>query len=121
LSIAGIALIALLSLAGSTIWWPHVNRTEFAQTEVERAGMEALNSHENVRAVKLLRQSAHMKAAPARAWYNLGVAYQRSGDLVGALTAYEHAARMPEADEDIQKTARQMKEYISSGKSGWKK
>ena len=120
-SIAGIALIALLSLAGSTIWWPHVNRTEFAQTEVERAGVEALNSHENVRAVKLLRQSAHMKAAPARAWYNLGVAYQRSGDLVGALTAYEHAARMPEADEDIQKTARQMKEYISSGKSGWKK
>ena len=120
-SIAGIALISLLSLAGSTIGWPHINRTEFAQAEVERAGVEALNDRENARAVKLLRLSVHMKAAPARAWYNLGVAYQRSGDLVRALTAYEHAARMPEADEQIQKTAREMKKYISSRESNRKK
>jgi cytochrome c-type biogenesis protein CcmH/NrfG len=114
-SIAAMVIISVLSLAGSTIWWPQLNQTEYAQAEVERLGVEALFKRENQRAVELLEMSTHMKAAPARAWYNLGIAYQRMGQHKQALAAYEQAARLPSADNAMRKAATEMKEYISRG------
>jgi cytochrome c-type biogenesis protein CcmH/NrfG len=51
--------------------------------------------------------------APARAWYNLGIAYQRLYRYVDALAAYEHAAQMPDATPDMPETARTMKAYVT--------
>ena len=112
-SIAGATLISLLALGGSTIWWPQLNHTEFAQTEVERAGVEALAKNESARAVRLLEMSTRMKTAPARTWFNLGIAYQQAKDYERALSAYEHAAHMPGADNQMRETAEQMKTYVS--------
>ncbi len=53
-----------------------------------------------------------MRHVPARAWYNLGIAYQRSSLNSQALAAYQQAARMPDSDSRMQQTARDMKKYM---------
>jgi cytochrome c-type biogenesis protein CcmH/NrfG len=111
-SIVAAVVVSALALAGSTVWWPQVNQSGYAQTEIERAGVEALYEKNNTNAVRLLELSAHMKGAPARTWYNLGIAHQRLKENELALAAYEHAARLPDADDKIRKTARDMKEYL---------
>jgi membrane associated rhomboid family serine protease len=111
-SIAGAVVISLLAVGGTTIWWPRVNQSGYAQTEIERSGVEALYEKNNTNAVRLLELSAHMKGAPARTWYNLGIAHQRLKENEQALAAYEQAAHMTDADDQIRKTAQDMKEYL---------
>ena len=41
-SIAGVVAVMLLGLAGSTVFWPWVNLSADAESEVEGAGLEAL-------------------------------------------------------------------------------
>jgi len=53
-----------------------------------------------------------MKGSVARTWFNLGIAYQSAKRYKDALAAYEHAARMPDADSDVQKAAQAMKDYL---------
>ncbi len=110
-SIAAAALMLALGLAGSTILWTRINSSRDAEAGLERAGLDSLERKENARAIRLLETAAHMKTAPVRAWYNLGIAYQHAKKYDEALTAYEHAAGMPGADAEIQKAAREMKEY----------
>ena len=119
-SIAGLAVAVILGLAGSTVFWPWVNLTSYPQPVVEQAGLEALNRNDIPRAVKLLEISVRMRRAPARAWYNLGTVYRVLGRDDDALTAYEHAAQMPDADSDMQQAAQQMKDYLTwrKGNSG---
>jgi membrane associated rhomboid family serine protease len=113
-AVAGLVLALAVGIVGSTVLWPWVNLSDYCEPTVERAGTDALERGENQRALKFLEISAHMRHAPARAWYNLAIARQRAGKLDDALAAYEHAAQMPDADEDIRKAAREMKEYDSS-------
>jgi Tfp pilus assembly protein PilF len=71
--------------------------------------------HDNpARAAKFLAVAVKMPHAPARAWFNLGIAYQRSGRPADALAAFEHAAQMPDADADMQKAAEGIKEIYQS-------
>jgi tetratricopeptide (TPR) repeat protein len=116
-SSAGLAAILILALTGSTVLWPWVNLSEYAQPEVEQAGLKALDRADIPRAVKLLETSAHMRGAPARAWYNLGIAYQRLGNYDRALAAFEHAAEMPGATSNYQKTADETKIYLAPSKT----
>jgi Tetratricopeptide repeat. len=115
-SIAGLSAAVVLSLAGSTVFWPWVNLTAYAEPEVERAGLEALDRNDAQRAVKLLEISTRMRQAPTRAWYNLGIAYQHLRRYDDALTAYEHAAQMPDGDSKMQKAAQEMKDYCARRK-----
>ena len=108
---AGVTVVILLSLIGSTLLWPRLNISADAQAEVERAGVNALYRSDNARAAKLLELSAHMKRAPAHAWYNLGIAYHRLGNYEAALGAYEHAAGMSDATKDMTKAAQDLKDY----------
>jgi len=48
----------------------------------------------------------------ARAWFNLGIAYQRLERYQDALSAYEHAARMPDATGEMQTVADEMRKYL---------
>jgi hypothetical protein len=50
-----------------------------------------------------------MKQAPARTWYNLGVAYQHAGRYADAVRAFEHAADMPDADDDMREVGKDLK------------
>ena len=113
---AGLAVTLLLVAAGSTVLWPWINQSKYAEPEVERAGVEALQRGDNANAKRLLEISVRMNGAPARAWFNLGIAYQRLGLHADALAAYEHAARMPDATSDVRKTAQIMKEYLTRRK-----
>jgi membrane associated rhomboid family serine protease len=115
-SMAGLAAAVMLGLAGSTVFWPWVNLTPYAEAVVEQAGLEALNRNDAARGVKLLEISARMRRAPARSWYNLGTAYQVLGRNDDALAAYEHAAQMPDADSDMQQAVQEMKDYLTQKK-----
>jgi membrane associated rhomboid family serine protease len=115
-SIAGVVAVMILGLAGSTVFWPWVNLSADAEPEVEWAGWEALSQNHDTNAVKLLEIATRMRHAPARAWYNLGVAYGRLGRFDEALAAYEHAAQMPDADSKTQQAAQELKGYLT-----WKK
>jgi len=44
-----------------------------------------------------------MRHAPARVWYNLGVACQRLHHYDDAVRAFTHAAAMPDATLDMQR------------------
>lgn len=104
-SIAGLSAVVILGLMGSLVFWPWINYSEIAESEVERAGLAALD-HNNAHAVKDLEIAVRMRHAPARAWYNLGVAYERVGRRADAAKAFGHAAGMPDANAEMQSTAK---------------
>ncbi len=124
-SLVGLAAVILIGLAGSTVFWPRVNLSADAEAEVELAGYEAVKQNNDVDAVKFLEIATRMRHAPSRAWYNLGIAYTRVGRFDDALTAYEHAARMPDADTNAEQAAQEVRDYftlkkqISSGEAGY--
>ncbi len=112
-SLAVVAILGL-GLAGSTKFWPGVNLSSYGESEVERAGVEALERLDNTNAVKYLEASARMRKAPARAWFNLGVGYQRLGQYPQALMAYQQAASMPGADPAMRQAAEDMQRYLTA-------
>jgi len=117
-SMAGLAAAVMLGLAGSTVFWPWVNLTPYAEAVVEQAGLEALNRNDDSRGLRLLEMATRMRRAPARAWYNLGAVYQNLGRYDDAWAAYQHAAQMPDANSDMQQAAEEMKDYLAWKKGG---
>jgi membrane associated rhomboid family serine protease len=110
------ALVTLLTLIflGATIFWPWVNCSKYAEPQVEWIGTNALEHDDPVRAAKFLAVATKMPHASARAWYNLGIAHERSGRPAAALAAFEHAAQMPDADAQMQKVAQGIQEIYQS-------
>jgi membrane associated rhomboid family serine protease len=108
---AGLAAVLILSLLGATVFWPQVNLSKDAGSEIEHAGLDALDHNDVPRAVKLLETSAQRRNAPARAWYNLGVAYEHAGRFDAAAAAFEHAAQLPDADSQMQQAAQRSKVF----------
>jgi membrane associated rhomboid family serine protease len=100
-SMAGLAIVLSLAILGSTVYWPLANFSEDAIEKVEEVGLVALAKNEGPHALKLLERAAHMRHAPARMWYNLGIAYRDNGRYQDAAAAFEHAAKMPDADEKM--------------------
>ena len=111
--IAGLVAVVILGLVGSTALWPQVNLSTYAGLEIEHLGWKALDQDNPARAAKLLETVTSMKHAPARAWYNLGIAYDRLGKNRAALVAYEHAAQMPDADSSMKEAAKDMRNYMT--------
>ena len=112
-SIAGLIALIVMGLLGSTVLWPRVNLSADAEAETEWTGYEALQQNKNADAVKFLEMATRMRHAPSRAWYNLGIAYARLGRFEDALTAYEHAAQMPDADGKAEQAAQQIEQYLT--------
>lgn len=115
-SAVGLAAVLVLCLAGATVFWPRVSLSEYVEPEVETAGLDALDHNDPTNAVEMLEMATRFRHAPARTWYNLGIAYERARRYDEALAAYEHAADMPEADGKMQQAAQQMKDF-----SAWRK
>lgn len=115
-SIAAAVALLLIGAAGSTVLWPRLNVSSYAGLQIEHAGVEALYRSDNQEAVKLLQEAVRLPRAPARAWFNLGVAYQRLNRNAEALAAFERAARLPDADADMREAAQQMKRYFETQK-----
>ncbi len=111
--IAGLVAVMILGLAGSTVLWPRINLSADAESDVEWTGYEALQQNHDAEAARWLETATRMRHAPARAWYNLGIAYARLGRYDDALVAYEHAAQMPDADSKVQQAAQEIKDYLS--------
>jgi membrane associated rhomboid family serine protease len=107
-SIAGLAILLSLVILGSTVYWPLANFSASAKEVVEQAGLDALKQNDGARGVKLLERAAHLRHAPARMWYNLGIAYGAVGRDVAAEMALKHAAEMPDADEDMRTLAQSL-------------
>ena len=99
-----VALTALVTL-GSTILWPYCNRTSYAEAVVEGVALDRLEHKDNQAAVKYMEKAVKMQHAGASTWYNLGVAYQDSGQMEKAVVAYIYAGHLPDADEDMKKLA----------------
>lgn len=108
-SIATLIVLLILIVLGSTVYWPEVNFTTNPRDEMERAGVDALSNHDYEQGKKLLERCVQMKGAPARAWYNLGVAYERLHDYARASKAFEHAAEMSDALPQMRAAAESMK------------
>lgn len=110
-SSAGLATVIILAFLGATVFWPSANFSASAEAEVEQAAAGALNHNNTAHAVKLLEFAVRMKHAPARAWYNLGVAYSHAKRYDDAVMAYEHAAGMPDADSKMREIAQHLRDY----------
>jgi membrane associated rhomboid family serine protease len=108
-AIGGLVAVSILCVAGSTIFWSQVNLTDRPELAVERAGLTAMEKRDIPHAVTLLESAANMRKAAARTWYNLGIAYQRSGRLKDAARAYYHAAQMPDSDSHMHHVAEEFK------------
>ena len=114
---AGIVAVLALGLFGATVFWPKVNLSAYAEAEVEHVGVNALEHHNDLDAIKWLEISTRMNHAPARAWYNLGIAYQHVGQYEDALTAYNHADSMPDTTPEISAAAQNMEHYLHPKKA----
>lgn len=103
---AGLAALTLLILLGSTVFWPWVNLSSNAPDELDNAAIASIKTGNIPHAIELLEIATHKRNAPARVWYNLGVAYERAGEFDNALAAFRHAAQMPDADDQMMRAAR---------------
>jgi len=111
----GLAGLMVLILLGATVFWPRVNLSGFAGWEIEQGALDALDRENVSRAVKWLEIATQKRNAPAHAWYNLGVAYQHAGRFEDAMTAFNHAAAMPDADEQILRAVQPLRRPSPAG------
>ena len=116
----GLIFLLMVCLAGATVFWPWVNFSGYAESEIERAGCECLDRNQNQDAIKWLEISAHLRGAPSRAWYNLGIAYHRVNNYEAAAKAYDHAAQMPGASLEEKQIALNFRDYLNrTNMSSW--
>jgi membrane associated rhomboid family serine protease len=116
-SCLGLVAIVSFCLLGSTVFWPTVNLSDYAGEAIEQVGLAAFKNGNNARAIQLLTVSAHRRDATARFWYNLGVVYGQAGQFDKALAAFEHAAKMPDADNETRQAAQSLKDAMFTGQT----
>jgi membrane associated rhomboid family serine protease len=102
---AALASLCVLILLGATRFWPDINLSRHAGLEMEQAALAALDRDDSAHAVKLLEIASQKRNAPAHTWYNLGVALEHAGRFQEGDIAIQHAAQMPDADQQIMDAA----------------
>jgi membrane associated rhomboid family serine protease len=116
-NIAAVSILTVACVLSATIYWPWVNLSRQAEPSVEHEGLERLSRGQVKRAIRLLETAAHMRKAPPRAWFNLGVAYHQADRYEDAATAYEHAANMPGGTKEMDEAARALRLLLAAKKS----
>jgi len=97
---AAIAAILLFGLWGSTLGRPRINLSTRAGYEEGKWGYDALTAGRDKEAIRWLGDAVAYQPRLAVYWFDLGIAYQRSGDLKAALAAYQRAHQLePEKAE----------------------
>jgi membrane associated rhomboid family serine protease len=103
-----IAAILMFGLWGATIGRPKTNLSNSAGLAEGRLGYNALQAGKNQEAVEWLRDAVLYRPADAVMWFDLGIGYERVGNLSAAKAAYQKAAQLNPADSDYQNALRQM-------------
>jgi membrane associated rhomboid family serine protease len=83
--------IVLFGLWGSTLGRPSINLSGKAGFEEGQWGYRALLADQNENAARWLRDAAKMQPNVPSFWFDLGIAYERLGNIPAANNAYERA------------------------------
>ena len=83
--------VVLCGLLGATIARPRVNLSGSGGYDEARWGYDDLRSEKNQEAIHWLRDSTVYQPKVAAFWYNLGLAYARTGDGIAASSAFARA------------------------------
>jgi len=84
-------MLCTLGILGSTIARPYVNLSRAEGYQEARWGYDALLANEDREAVRWLRDASLYQPKAPEVWFDLGIAYQRLGDLTAAKKAYGKA------------------------------
>ena len=101
----GVGLAVAACLAGSTVLRPYVNRSPEAAADNDEQGYLALKDRRNTAAVRWLTDAVRMGPRDAHAWYNLGVAYDRTDRRKEASAAFAEAHRLDPSDAGYRQAA----------------
>ncbi len=100
---AAIVAIFLFGIWGDTLGRPIVNLSTKNGYEEGQWGYDALIAGHNNEAVKWLRDGVKFRPKEPTYWYNLGVAYQRIGNVPAATAAYGQAHQLDPNNSDYAK------------------
>lgn len=88
---AGAFTMVMFGIWGSTLGRPLVNLSGRAGYEEGKWGYDALMAGRNQDALRWLNDAVKLQPKISAYWFDLGIAYQRAGDLPRAMAAYERA------------------------------
>lgn len=101
-----VATMVIFGIWGSTLGRPLVNLSGKAGYEEGKWGYDALLDGCNQDAIRWLKDAVKLQPKSVPDWFNLGIGYQRVGDLPAAMAAYERAHELdpqnPESTEAVQ-------------------
>lgn len=95
---AALSVVLFLGLWGATLGRPRVNLSRNTGYEEAKWGYDALVAHKNDEAVRWFRDAVTYQPKMHLFWYDLGYAYQQSGNLREAFTDYRKAAELGNAN-----------------------
>lgn len=98
LAIAGIALVVIFGLWGSTLGRPMINVSDQRGYEEGQCGYDALMANNNEEAARWLHDAVVYQPKMADYWFDLGIAYARLGDNTSARAAYSKANQLEPND-----------------------
>ncbi|MDC3985880.1 rhomboid family intramembrane serine protease [Polyangium jinanense] len=102
---AGVAILLVLAAsgAGATVLRPRVNFSKDAGAESVRLGNEAFDAENYDEAIARYRRAVELSPKSEIAWYNLGLAHGRKGELDDAARAYTQAVALAPEDGGIRR------------------
>jgi membrane associated rhomboid family serine protease len=89
-----IGFILLFGLWASTLGRPRVNLSKTGGYEEGKWGYDALRANRNDESVRWLREAVIYQPKLSVYWFDLGIAYQRLGNIPAAKAAYQKAAQL---------------------------
>ncbi len=94
---AAVVSILALGLWGSTLGRPQINRSAYGGYDEAKWGYDALVAGRNEEATRWFRDAVTYKPRMASYWFDLGIAYQRTGKTREAREAYQRAQKLEPA------------------------
>jgi membrane associated rhomboid family serine protease len=89
-----IAALLLFGLWGATLGRPTINLSGAGGDDEAQWGYDALMSDHGQEAVRWLRDASRLRPNVPEYWFNLGIAYERTGNALSAKAAYDHAHQL---------------------------
>ena len=104
--IASIVAIVLFGLWGATLGRPIVNLSGKAGFVEGKWGYDALLANQNQDAARWLRDAAKLQPKLPVHWFDLGIAYERLGNMPAAMAAYQRAHALDPNDPKYAEAAK---------------
>jgi len=107
-TVAASSLLCTLGILGSTIGRPYINLSHNEGYQEAKWGYDALLVNDDRTALRWLKDAARYQPRTPEVWYDLGIAYQRAGDLPAAKRAYERAHELAPGNTDYTDAAKSL-------------